>query len=409
VRILIIAGYLEANIKDETYKTRSIKGGASKSITNIVNSLRDIKNVQIKILTQKLRNKFLKSLDLDAYVLVPRIIKDISKFKPDIIITQDRVALPAILIARIKKIPIIYIIRSPTEFCPKYVDVVEYGKSCSGINKRKQCFKCINRWRTLRILIGNRPKGTEYSIKTSLLNIFYKIRYFICLFNLYLMDKANVTLVASTLMKKYFSYKINQDKIKVINITPIRKYTNKGNLKKNQLIFIRTHYNASHKGIDFILRLSKFIPEDYKILTVGGCKDDWKGEEPKIVNLEFVSSKKLLNEMFAGSKITLVPSFFTEAFGRIIPESITNKTPVITSPQCGANQFFKEKDFLKVIPLKLSLWIKAIEEIIQNPPIITDNDISQISKQFSLEKSKKDFVKIIKEVLINGNCKKQNN
>ncbi|KKL82436.1 hypothetical protein LCGC14_1984760, partial [marine sediment metagenome] len=44
MRILIIAGYLEANIKDETYKTRSIKGGASKSITNIVNSLRDIKN-----------------------------------------------------------------------------------------------------------------------------------------------------------------------------------------------------------------------------------------------------------------------------------------------------------------------------------------------------------------------------
>ncbi|KKL68155.1 hypothetical protein LCGC14_2127820, partial [marine sediment metagenome] len=139
------------------------------------------------------------------------------------------------------------------------------------------------------------------------------------------------------------------------------------------------------------------------------CKDDWKGEEPKIVNLEFVSSKKLLNKIFAGSKITLVPSFFTEAFGRIIPESIINKTPVITSPQCGANQFFKEKDFLRIVPLKLSLWIKAIEEIIQNPPIITDNDISQISKQFSLEKSKKDFMKIIKEVLINGNCKKKNN
>lgn len=174
------------------------------------------------------------------------------------------------------------------------------------------------------------------------------------------------------------------------------------NNKKKRLLFIRTHYNAAHKGIDFILKLSKFIPEDYHILCIGGCKDDWKGERPEIVNLEFISSKKLLNKMFVESVITLVPSFFTEAFGRIIPESITNKTPVITSPNCGANQFFSDKDFLKVVPLKLGLWIKTIEKMIQNPPIITDDDVSQVYEQFSLEKSKKDFLQIIKGVLSNG-------
>lgn len=402
MKVLIIAGYLEANIKDETYKTRSIKGGASKSITNIVNSLRNTKNIQIKTLTQKFRNKLLKSLDLDSYILIPRIIRNILKFKPDIIITQDRIAFPTILISRIKKIPVIHIIRSPVAYCPKYVDITDYGKSCSGINNRKQCFKCIDKWRSLRILVGNRPEGTEYSLKTSLLNVFYKIRYFVCLFNLYLINKASINLVASKIMKEFFSYKVNKNKLKIMNITPIRKYKNDTISKKKQLMFIRTHYDASHKGIDFILRLSKIIPEDYHILTVGGCKEDWKGDDSKIINLEFISSKKLLNKMFGESMITLVPSFFLEAFGRIIPESLTNKTPVISSPQCGANQFFDHKNYLKVVPLKLKLWIKEIEGIIQKPPAITDDDISQIYDQFSLEKSKNDFMEIIEEVLNNN-------
>jgi len=400
MKILVIAGYLEAIIKDGDSK-RSVKGGASKSITNIVKCLKDIENVKIKTLTQKFRNKLLQSFDLDCYILVPRIIKTILKFKPDIVITQDRIAYPTIIISKIMKIPVIFIIRSLAEFCPKYVSVIKYGKSCSGINNRKQCFKCIEKWRTLRILIGNRSKGTEYTIKTSLKNIFYKIRYFITVFNLWLINKANIILVASTLLKKYF-FKIDQNKIKIVNVTPIRKsITNPIVKKKKQLMFIRTTYDASHKGLDFILRLSKIIPKDYHILIVGGCKDDWKGESPKIINVEFVSSKILLNKMFGESMVTLVPSFFTEAFGRIIPESLTNKTPVISSPECGVNQFFENKDFLKVIPLKLNLWKKAIEEIIQNPPIITDADIDQIYKQFSLEKSKKDFIKIIKKVLVN--------
>ena len=99
--------------------------------------------------------------------------------------------------------------------------------------------------------------------------------------------------------------------------------------------------------------------------------------------------------------ITLVPTFCTEAFGRVIPESLVNRTPVISSPQCGANQFFKGiNDAVRVVPLKLDLWMKAIEDIIVNPPIINNKFINHIYRQFSLEKSKEDFIEVIKEVLI---------
>ena len=181
-----------------------------------------------------------------------------------------------------------------------------------------------------------------------------------------------------------------------------KKYENKKSIEKwNIILFIRTHYDASHKGLDFVLKLSKCIPINYKIIIIGGSKDDLKGEElNNVMNLEFISSKPILNEMFAISNMTLVPTFCLEAFGRIVPESLTNRTPIISSPNCGANQFFENKDFLKVVPLKLNLWKKAIEDFIQNPPSITDEDIAQIYEQFSLEKSKNDFIKTIKEVLI---------
>ena len=377
------------------------KGGASKSIMNITNSLKEIKNIQIKILSQKIQNKLLSSISLDSYLSIPNIIINILKFKPDIIITQDGIAFPAILVSKIMKIPVIHIIRSTSDFCPKYVDVIGYGKACSGINNKKQCFKCINNWRTLRILIGNRLKGSEHSIKTSLINVLYKIRYFICSFNLHLTKKANINLVASDLIKKYFSCKIDQNKFIIVNITPIQKIIVDIEPKQKHLLFIRTEFDASHKGLDFIKKISKLIPKQYWIIVVGGNNDEfYEVGYSHILYLDHISSKEVFNEVLSESMITLVPTFCTEAFGRVIPESLVNRTPVISSPQCGANQFFKDNDALKVVPLKLDLWIKAIEDIIINPPFINNKSINQIYKKFSLEKSKEDFIKTIKEVLV---------
>ena len=393
MKILIIAGYTGNNNL----------GGSSKSLLNIVNSFKDEKNIQIKILTQNFKNKLLESIGLKSYTLIPKIITNILKFNPDVVITQDTMAFSVILISKIMKTPIIHIIRSTSDFCPKYVDIVDYGKACSGINNRKQCFKCINKWRTLRILIGNKPKGSEHSIKTSFVNILYKIRYFVCSFNLHLIKKANINLVASNLMIDYFSHKINQNKFKIINITPIQKVIIDRQPEIKNFIFVRTTYDASHKGLDFIRRLSKLISKQYWIIVVGGnniisCEIG----HPHIINIDHISSKEVFNEVLSESMITLVPTFCTEAFGRVIPESLVNRTPVISSPQCGANQFFEGiNDAVRVVPLKLNLWIKEIEDIIHNPPFINNKFVNYIYRQFSLKKSKEDFIKVINKVLVN--------
>jgi len=387
------------------------KGGAYRSIKNLVDGLKN--TAKVKVITQKVQNKYLGFFGVDSYLSIFSILKNILKFRPDIIITQLNIAFPTIIISKIMKIPVIHIIRDTSHFCPKYVDIIDYGKACSGLNNRKECFKCINHWRSLRVLIGNKRKGWENSLLSSFSNILYKLRYFICRFNLYLLNKSSINLVASNLMFKYLSNWIQFEKIRICNITPIIVERKEIFSKKdNRLLFIQPYDNSSYKGLDFILKLSRFIPEEYIILVVGGKipltplikkakPEDLKGYSKiyfQTGHINYIFSKSHLDYLYQESKITLVPTFCTEAFGRTILESLVNKTPVISSPQCGINDFFKNKDFLKVIPLKINLWLKTIENILKNKPIITDNDISDIHNQFSFQKNKNDFIEIINDI-----------
>ncbi|KKL74694.1 hypothetical protein LCGC14_2062360, partial [marine sediment metagenome] len=300
------------------------KGGAYRSIKNLVDGLSSVEN--IKILTQGIKNKFLKFFNLDVYLSSLKIIRTILKFKPDIIITQLGIAFPTIIISKLMKIPIIHIIRDTSYFCPKFTDIIEYGKACSGLNNRKECFKCINYWRSLRVLIGNKKNGWEYSLKSAISNILYKIRYFICKFNLNLLKKTSVNVVASNLMKKNITNKISSN-VKIINITPINKrlidtftlvsYVD-GTVvgKEKRLIFVMPTDDASYKGLDFILKLIRFIPKDYHIFIIGGYIPSYKlsWDATKLWIMGYIYSNKLLNTFYYESTITLVPTFSTEAF-----------------------------------------------------------------------------------------------
>jgi len=166
------------------------------------------------------------------------------------------------------------------------------------------------------------------------------------------------------------------------------------------LLFIVNYYEEVNKGLDFVLELSKFIPKNYKIVIIGRKLSAEKIKEfiPKIVNFGYIMGNHLDN-LYQTSKILLIPTFCTEAFGRAIIESIINKTLVISSPNCGANYYFKDKDFIKTIPLKTSLWIKAIKETLQNPYQITDDDVNLVYETFSMQKCKKDFISLIQNII----------
>jgi len=385
------------------YEARTA-GGASKSFLKIIEGLNQSKEFKIEALTFTIRKnlvKLYKPFGVGYFAYIPKIVKKINNFKPSIIITQTALALPSIISGKIKNIPVINIIRDPSLICPKYLDIIDYGNSCPGLKSKKICYSCIDNWRTLRILLGNRPRGWQNSLKSVSSTLVYKILYFICRMQLYVYSKASINLVASNLMKSILSNNLRSEKTKILNITPIEKTEIPSSInKKNQLLFLIPSYDASHKGLNFVLKLSKYIPNNYKIIIVGKilAPDKIKEFQSKIINYSFTTGKRL-EELFQSSKITLVPSFYTEAFGRIIIESIINKTPVISSPNCGANSFIENKDYLATVPLKISLWIHKINEFIENPPLITTNDINFLYDQFSINKSKLEFTDLIKSLI----------
>ena len=378
-------------------------GGAATSFMNIINGLKNNQNLQIKIFSRTTTNlikKFLDPLGIGYYLYLYKIYSTIKNFKPNIIITQSRITFSAIYAAKLAKVPIVALIRDISDVCPKHMDITKYGTACIGLESRDICYKCIDFWRSLRVLIKNKPQGWQHTIHAIISSIVYKLRFFSIKLNLKLLNKADRVVVASELMKNILSNNIHRNKLKIINITPIKKNLNIYSIKKNQFLFVIPSYEASHKGLDFIRRLSELIPQNYKIVIVGGKLplSELNISSSKIINYGQVS-KNELDSIYQQSKITLVPSFFTEAFGRIIIESITNKTPVISSPNCGANSNFLTNPFLKVIPIKLSLWVKEIQEMIEKSPEITNDDVDEVYRQFSIEKSTIDFLNLIREIL----------
>lgn len=382
---------------------KDFTGGAATSFMNIIESLKKDKNLKIKIFSRSTTNlikKFLDPLGISYYLYFFKIYSSIKSFKPDIIITQSRIAFSAIFAAKLAKIPIVALIRDTSDVCPKHIDIIKYGIACKGLESMDICYKCIDLWRSLRVLIKNKPRGWQHTIFGITSNIIYKLRFFSIKLNLKILNKADRVVVASELMKDILSNNIDKNLVKIINITPIKKSLSTNQLKKNQLLFVIPSFEASHKGLDFIRRLSESILMVYKILIVGGKLplSELNISSSRIINYGHVS-KNELDSIYQQSKITLVPSFCTEAFGRIIIESISKNTPVISSPNCGANSSFKNKDFLAVIPLKISLWMNKINEFIEHPPEITIGDIDSLYEQFSLFKSKKDFSDLIKIML----------
>jgi len=378
-------------------------GGAAKSFVNIIHGLNKHQNIEIKLLSMAFPprlNRMFHNYGIGYFFYLPKILKAINRFKPNIIFTQTGWAFVSIIAARLKGIPIINIIRDISLFCPKHVDIIAFGKACPGLKSRKICFTCMDYWRSLRVLIGNKPINWQYSLRAALNSIGYKFRYFTCKINLKILNLSSINVVASELMRLRLIQNVKPHKVSVVNITPVKKVRLPNlNSKTDQLLMLIPSFEASHKGLNFILKLSSYLPEGFVIIIAGKklTKSQLQGLEKKIINLDQIFGIEL-EKLYQCSKITLMPTFCTEAFGRVIIESIINKTPVISSPNCGANAFFKDKEFVKVIPLKLGLWAKAIDEIINNPPEITNQDIEDIYSLFSIDKNENDFLKLINKL-----------
>ena len=162
-------------------------GGAATSFMNIINGLRKDQNLKIKIFSRTTTNlikKFLDPLGISYYLYFFKIYSAIKSFKPNIIITQSRIIFSAIFAAKLAKVPIVALVRDTSDVCPKHVDITKYGIACEGLESRDICYRCIDFWRSLRVLIKNKQNGWQHTISAIISSYIYKLRFFSIKLNL---------------------------------------------------------------------------------------------------------------------------------------------------------------------------------------------------------------------------------
>jgi glycosyltransferase involved in cell wall biosynthesis len=209
-------------------------------------------------------------------------------------------------------------------------------------------------------------------------------------------------------MKMLILRRNNKIRVLLGDITPIddsNLYTATNMLDANHIdklkmfnkkvLYIIPRNEAGSKGYPFVNAILKKIPDDILVIIVGTKLINLQ-KSSNIVNIERISTSNLYY-LYKNVNITIVPSIYTEAFGRVIIESIINKTPVIISPQCGARFLFEKKEYVKILPLKVDLWLKEINEFLRDPVIIPEEDIKWLENKFSAKNCTRTILNLVKK------------
>lgn len=310
----------------------------------------------------------------------------------------------------LKKIPVINIIRDGMSLCPKDIDTRGF-KNCSSVLSRNECWRCIEKWRTLRILLNDKPRGFNRKLGSAFYTVFYKFKYFFTKFYLNLVNLTCINVVASPLMRDLVMKRIKNTRVTLRKITPIdasniyKKHDkiNDITLKKiensnKRILFVIPRNEGGSKGYPFVKKLINELPQNTLLIVVGTLIEELNNYT-NVVNIGKIPTDNLYY-LYEKVDLTIIPSIYTEAFGRVLLESIINSTPVVITPQTGAKYLFKNKDYVKILPLKVNIWIEEIKNLLDNPVEISKAEIKRIEDKFSSYECVSDIISLIKKITI---------
>ena len=294
------------------------------------------------------------------------------------------------------------------ELCPKYIDILEGYINCTGKLNRKKCWNCILKWQELKLIYEDKSPNLSRSIKSNFYMLFYKLRYYLVKIYIALLNRSAINIVASPLMKKYVTVKTKNKQILVKKITPINRSKAESDLELEEhflkrlddydklILYIIPRSEGGSKGYPFVKNLIPKLPNNYGILIVGVELEELK-KFRNVINIGKIRTKEL-EYLYRKADLTIVPSIYTEAFGRVVIESIINDTPVIISPQCGASYIFKNKEYVIVLQLKEDLWATKIKDMIEKPRSIPQEDLRKIENMFSPKNCAEEVISLLKKL-----------
>jgi len=160
------------------------------------------------------------------------------------------------------------------------------------------------------------------------------------------------------------------------------------------------------KGVSIFARIVEQLPE-FPFLVCDGWRDSPEdlaaGREllRPFANVRFVSSTSDVREVFAQTRLLLVPSLWLEGFGRVALEAQVSGIPVIASRRGGLADF---QDGLALVEdfLSAECWVRTIRAVLSDQGLY--DRLSQRARlhagrsDFSMAHTLDTFVRAVSEV-----------
>jgi glycosyltransferase involved in cell wall biosynthesis len=121
------------------------------------------------------------------------------------------------------------------------------------------------------------------------------------------------------------------------------------------------------KGVDVFIEMAKRFPKE-QFLAVGG-KNEKLNAMPNVKVLDWTSD--LANDVYARTKIMLIPSRVNESFGRMAVEAMANGIPCIATDRGGVADIV-DGVWPKVHPDDYDMWEKQLGILLTDKKIVNE-------------------------------------
>lgn len=153
------------------------------------------------------------------------------------------------------------------------------------------------------------------------------------------------------------------------------------------------------KGVTIFIEIAKRMP-NMRFLCVGNAKEYGSTLE-KLKNVELVGWSSDMRKVYARTKILLVPSLCSEAFGRVAAEAIMNGIPCVVSNRGGLPEVVGDSGIIIQNPFDIMEWVSNLSLLLTNQELF-DELIKRCQTRaqiFCIEKQYRKFFLILDGLL----------
>ena len=192
----------------------------------------------------------------------------------------------------------------------------------------------------------------------------------------------------------------------VLPFVDARQYETKRNLH-GKITFINP---TPQKGVDIALKIAEKMPDKSFLFVIGKwsgfrkkLKTQFVSSGQKLPNVQILENQTDMRNVYAETKILLVPSQFIETFGRVIREAQLNGIPVVASDVGGISHTMGKGGVLIKPKNDVQGYIEALRFLSEDDEkykIYSDLAIENANrKEFDPEHQFKKFMKFTEHIL----------